>query len=222
MTTDLPSVNILNVRLDEPVTTLTDIIIAAICFYAFFRLIRISGKQHLYLTYFFLILGTGTFLGGVIGHGFLYLLSPGWRLPGWLISMVSVATIQHASIMIFSKYASRLTIRMLTWQNILVLTAFMVLTTVTQDFMLTVVYTTYGLLIVVGSLHMINYAKSRSQGSLWFLAAVGTGLASGIVFVFKWNLFEWINNMDVSHMLLAFAVYIIYLGARNFILTPSS
>ena len=68
MTTDLPSVNILNVRLDEPVTTLTDIIIAAICFYAFFRLIRISGKQHLYLTYFFLILGTGTFLGGVIGH----------------------------------------------------------------------------------------------------------------------------------------------------------
>ena len=221
---DLSSVTIMNIRIDEPVTTLTDIIIAAVCFYGFFRLIRISGKQilHLYLRYFFLFLGIGTFLGGVIGHGFLYLFSPGWRLPGWFASMVSIAIIQHASILIAGKFLSRLIIRVLTWQNIFALTFFMVLTGITQNFMLTVLYITYGLLIVVGSIQMILYIKSRSKGSLWFLVAVGTGLASGLVYVSKWSLSDWFNNMDLSHILLIIAVYFFYLGGRHFILSAIS
>ena len=220
MQSELPAVNIFNIRLDEPVTTLTDVIMAAVCFWAFIRLRRISGKQkfHHFLAYFFLLLGAGTFLGGVIGHGFLYLFSPAWRLPGWLASMVSVSTIQHASILILSKYVSRWTVYILTWHNMLVLTVLMVITSVTQDFIYTMLYISYGLLIVVGCIHVVIYIKSKARGSIWFLLAVGTGLAGGITFLFKWSLHEWFNNMDLSHIILVSAVYFFYLGARSFIL----
>jgi len=212
----------MNIRIDEPVTTLTDIIVAAVCFYGFFRLIRISGKQniHLYLRYFFLFLGAGTFLGGVIGHGFLYLLSPGWRLPGWLASMVSIAMIQQASILIAGEFATRFLIRFLTWMNFLVLSVFVILTSITQDFMITVLYMSWSLLIMVGGIHLMSFIKFRSKGSAWFLRAVATGLASGLVYVSGWNLSNWFNSMDLGHSLLIFAVYFFYLGGRYFLLIP--
>jgi hypothetical protein len=224
MQTDLSSIIIMNIRIDEPLTTLTDILVAAACFYGFFRLNSISGKQnlHILLRYFFLFLGTGTFLGGLIGHGLLYLLSPGWRLPGWLISMVSIAIIQQASILIAGEFSSRFFIRFLTWMNFLVLTVFLILTSVTQDFLITVLYMAFSLLIVVGGIHLRYFVKSGSAGSAWFLAAVGTGLASGLIYVSGCNLFGLFNSMDLGHLLLIFAVYFFYLGGRYFILKPGA
>ena len=76
-----PSIYFLGLRIDEPVTTVTDLIVSAVCFYAFYQLHRIplKNKVHWNLKYYFLSMGMATLIGGVIGHGFLYLFSFAWK-----------------------------------------------------------------------------------------------------------------------------------------------
>ena len=66
------SILIGNLRIDEPVTVLTDLIVSAVCFFASFKLFKLSlkNKVHVYLKYYFLSMGIATFIGGVVGHGF--------------------------------------------------------------------------------------------------------------------------------------------------------
>ena len=96
-----PSIYICNIRLDEPVTTITDLVVSVMCFYAFYQLNSIpkKNKVHWNLKYYFLSMGLATLIGGVIGHGFLYLFSFAWKLPGWLTSMFSIALLERASIL---------------------------------------------------------------------------------------------------------------------------
>jgi hypothetical protein len=219
MPDDLFSINILGIRIDEPVTVLTDIIITTVCIYAFLRLSKSPGKNQLrqFLKIFFLFLGVGTFLGGLLGHGFLYMLSSAWRLPGWMIPMIAIALLEHSSVILIREHVSPLTGRILLWQNIILLPVFMVLLLVTQDFMFVVIYITFGTLVMVGSMQGVIYRETASKGSLWFLIAVVTGLAGDIVFVFDWSLHEWFNNNDLSHILLAFSAWFFYLGAKLFL-----
>ena len=51
MVTEQPSIFIYGLRLDEPVTTITDLIFSAVCFYAYFRLTKLAERQilHQYL-----------------------------------------------------------------------------------------------------------------------------------------------------------------------------
>ncbi|MFP4025592.1 MAG: DUF6962 family protein, partial [Thiohalospira sp.] len=64
-----PSIFIHNIRIDEPVTTLTDLMVSAVCIYAFFKLnkIPLHNKVHLYLRYYFLSMGIATAIGGIVG-----------------------------------------------------------------------------------------------------------------------------------------------------------
>ncbi|MCU0369089.1 MAG: hypothetical protein MUF39_09695, partial [Cyclobacteriaceae bacterium] len=100
MTESQPSISIYNIRIDEPINTLTDLIVSAVCFYAFFRLKKsgLTGRTQLYFRMYFLLLGIATLFGGIIGHGFLYVFSFAWKLPGWIVSMLSVAFIERSSI----------------------------------------------------------------------------------------------------------------------------
>ncbi|HEX3009960.1 MAG TPA: hypothetical protein VHO90_20330, partial [Bacteroidales bacterium] len=100
-----PSVYIWGVRIDEPVTSLTALMIAAVCLFAFVRLGKLDkSKSVFYLRYYFLIMAAATANGGIIGHAFLSHLSFAWKLIGWILSMVSVMLIERASI----EYASKL------------------------------------------------------------------------------------------------------------------
>ncbi len=67
-----PSIEILGIRIDEPVTTFTDLIVSVVCLYAFYHLhkIPIKSKVHWNLKYYFLSMGIATIFGGLIGHGF--------------------------------------------------------------------------------------------------------------------------------------------------------
>ena len=51
-----PSVEIMNLRIDEPVTTVTDLILATICFIAYYRIRQqeVMGRVKWYFKYYFL------------------------------------------------------------------------------------------------------------------------------------------------------------------------
>lgn len=209
-----PSIEILNLRIDEPITTVTDLLFAAICFYAFFQIRRVeyTGRVKWYFKYYFLTLGFGALFGGFFGHAFLYTLPENWKLVSWVCSMIAVALIAHALVELskplvkpwFTRWASRI--------NLLILAFALFFTLWTMAFSPVKYYSIFGLIVVVGSLCYYIYLKTRKRGVVVLMAAVGIGFISALVFSFEWGLSPWFNHNDLSHVILSFSVFGMYKG----------
>lgn len=209
-----PSIEILNLRIDEPITTVTDLLFASICFYAFFQIRKMeyTGRVKWYFKYYFLTLGFGALFGGLFGHAFLYRLSDGWQLVSWVLSMVAVALIAHALVELakplvkpwFTRWVSRI--------NLLILAFALFYTMWTLAFSPVKYYSIFGMVAVVGSLCYYIYSKTRKRGVVVLMAAVGIGFISALVFSFEWGLSPWFNHNDLSHVILSFSAFGMYKG----------
>jgi hypothetical protein len=212
-----PSIHFFGIRVDEPMTTLTDLVVSAVCFYAFYTLTKkkLPGRTQLYFRYYFLLMGIATCLGGLVGHGFLYLLSFGWKLPGWITSMLSVAliersAIQHAKPLIKPGIGKSFLII-----NVFELVIIMTITMITLDFAWVEFHSGYGLLGVVAPFHGWVYYKTRDRGSAFILLAVGLASVAALFYMNKVSLHTWFNYLDISHTMMAIAAFVFYLGALN-------
>ncbi len=226
-----PSIYLFNIRIDEPVTMLTDLIVAGVCFYAFFRLrkLPVQNKMHRYLRVYFISMGIATMIGGVVGHGFLYLfqynesleVSP-WKLPGWITSMISIAMIERASIRYAGKFISPKVVNFFAWLNIIELITFMTITLLTLNFFFVEVHSAYGLLVVVAGFNLYLYLKTRDKGSAYFLIAVAVSAISALIFMNEWGICKWFNHYDISHSFMAVCAWLFYRGAMVAIFDPLS
>ncbi len=211
-----PPIFLLDIRINEPVTMITDLMVSAVCFYAFFSLYKIPSplKIRKYLIFYFLGMGISTFFGGIIGHGFLYAFSFEWKLPGWITSMLAVMILERATIEHASHVASRGAVRFFKWMNIIELLTFMTLTFVFVKFKFVEIHSAYGVMFVVGSYSLFTYLKTRSRASKIFLYGVGFAIVSSIIYLNQWSLDTWYNYLDASHTFMSVAAFILYRGAR--------
>lgn len=213
-----PSIHIFGLLIEEPVTTLTDLLVTAICLYAFFKLGKIANKQPVktYLRIYFLSMGIATAIGGLIGHGFFYAFDYNmyWKLPGWLTSMVSIAMLERASIEYSRRLINKKTGVVFAWLNITELFTFMVITLVSQNFFFVEVHSAYGLLVVVSGFNFYIYYNTKSKGSKLFLIAVGFSAISALVFMNKWGISKWFNHFDISHVVMTISAWYFYRGAK--------
>lgn len=242
------TIDIFGLRIDEPVTVLTDLIVSAVCFYGFFKLVQfpVKNKVHLFLKYYFLSMGIATFIGGVVGHGFLYALNASWelshdwiafitqiipenkmnaaanpwKLPGWLTSMFSVMLVERASIEYARKIIKPAIGTFFAWFNIIELLFFITITFSTLNFFFVEVHTFYGFMIIVLSFNLIIFVKTQSKGSVRFLWAVGFAAMAALVFMNQWSLYKWFNYFDLSHSLMAVSAYMFYRASKFIIDHP--
>lgn len=222
MAFEQPDIFIGALRINEPVTTATDLIVSFVCFYAFVQLSRLSirNKVHLYLRYYFLSMGLATAIGGLVGHGFFYLFDFYWKLPGWLTSMVSIAMVERAAIEYARPLIKPSTGRFFAWLNIIELITFMVITFITLNFFFVEVHSAYGLLVIVTSFNMLVYYKRKSQGSKLFLIAVGFSAISALIYMNEWGISKWFNHYDISHIFMAISALYFYLGSKRILKDP--
>jgi len=216
-----PSVFPLGIRIDEPVTTITDLMVTAVCIYAFIKLNKHKSdtKVLLFLKYYFLGMGIATFFGGVFGHAFLYAFDFNfvWKLPGWITSMLAVMLIERASIEHASRATNPKVISFFKWLNIIELLTFMTLTFVTLNFKFVEYHSAYGIMFVVGSFSLYTYIKTKSEASKIFITAVVIAIISSIIYLTKFSIDIWFNYLDFSHVVMAIAAYIFYLGSEKMI-----
>lgn len=217
-----PSIEIWNIRIDEPVTTATDLLLAAVSFYAFFRIRQLESKGNIkwYFKYYFLTLGFGALFGGILGHAFLYRLSPQWKLVSWLFTLISVALMAHALIELARPLVKPRFTRVIMRLNLLILAIALFITLWTLAFSPVKFYTIFGMLLVVGSLSAYIFQKTGSRGVVRFMMAVGLGLLSAIIFSYEWGLSPWFNHNDISHVILSASALILYKGANLVLDSP--
>lgn len=218
-----PSIYLNNLRIDEPVTMLTDLVVTAVCFYAFSDLSRregLSKAQH-FLRYYFLMMGFATMIGGVFGHGFLYYFGLNWKLPGWLTSMFAVTLIERASIEQTRSIISPKLIKVMGVANIIELVTFVSLTFITlffrlleprDSFRFVELHTAYGLLLIVLPLQAYVYWKTQNPGSRLFLLGISFVLLTAFIYYFQMAFSPWFNQHDISHLLIAVASWLFYQG----------
>jgi len=209
-----PSVEILNLRIDEPITTVTDLLFAAICFYAFFQIRKMeyAGRVKWYFKYYFLALGFGALFGGIFGHAFLYSLPEKWKLVSWVFSMIAVALIAHALVELSKPYVKPWFTRWVGRINLLILAFALFYTLWTLAFSPVKYYSIFGMVVVVGSICYFLYLRTRKRGLVTVMAAVGMGFVSALVFSFEWGFSPWLNHNDLSHLILSFSAFGMYKG----------
>jgi hypothetical protein len=209
-----PSVSLFGIRIDEPMNTLTDLIVSAVCLFAFYQLTnkKFSGRTHFYFRMYFLLLGAATLFGGIIGHGFLYVFSYAWKLPGWIVSMLSVAFIERSSIQYARPHIDPRIGKFFLVLNIVELLTVMSITIYTLNFKWVEFHSGYGLLAVVLPFHGFVYYKTRDRGSFIILFAVMVACIAALIFMNHVSLHTWFNYIDISHILMAIAAFIFYRG----------
>jgi hypothetical protein len=209
------SIELFGVRVDEPVGVATDLLVSAVCLYAYFRLKNEgrTGWVHRYFRLYFFWMGVATCLGGIIGHGFLYALSFEWKLPGWIISMFAVAMIERSSIETAKPLINPKTGQFFLTLNVIELAATLIVTMVTLNFKWVELHSAYGLLGVVFPFHLYTYIKTKDKGSLTILTAVGITAIAAVVFIKRLSFGEWFNHLDISHMVMAVGAWVFYRGA---------
>lgn len=215
--TQQPDIFLFGLRINEPITTISDFLITAACLFAYYSMKTKSlpSKFNLYMQYYFLLMAIATFWGGLFGHGFQYILGFYGRLPGWYIGMISIMLIERASIENVRRFVRPKIIKVLLIVNIIEFIIMAALTTFTLDFIYVQVHSAYGILVVVFSFHLYAYIKSKEKGSKETL--IGVAIVSFAAFVYNYPIVIniWFNNLDFAHVLMAIATFFILKGSLS-------
>lgn len=212
-----PSIEIFGTTITEPVVTLTDLMITAVCLYAFIRLKKLNrkGKVHKYIRWYFGIMAIATFLGGILGHAFQEQIELAWKLPGWLISMLAVMAVERASIIHAKPILNKKFGKFLEIANVVELLTFAVLAFSTLNFFFIQIHSAYGLGLVVLPLHFYVYWKTRNEGSRIFFLTVIFATLAAFFYTSEIGLNKWFNHLDLAHTVMAISMYLLYRGARK-------
>ena len=208
---------IAGIRIDEPVVAITDLIVAFLCFYFSYQLHRYNKNEKIifFFKIYFLTMGIATFVGGIIGHAFLYAFNFYWKLPGWIISMISIMFVERAAIEHTRIWLKKSVVRFLKIINIIEFLTFLTLTILSLDFFYVEFHSGYGLMFVVLSLETFLFVKTRNSAGKYILTAVGFAAVAAIFFMNKISPHQWFNYIAVSHIFMAIAATFFYIGAKK-------
>jgi hypothetical protein len=211
-----PDIFIAGLRIQEPVTMITDVLVGIVCYIGFLKIRSWGRKETIFqcFKYYFLFMAIATCAGGIIGHGFLYKLSFFWKLPGWLISMFSITFIERASIEMCAPILSPRFTKVLRIINIVELLCFALAAFTTLNFLFVQIHSTYGLLFVVASLQAINYRRTKQKGSRMMLLATLVLIMALVTFILKLSISVWFNHKDLAHIFMAIAAYISFQSVK--------
>lgn len=222
-----PSIEVLGLRVDEPITMLTDVLVTVICWWAFYRLGNIKPSSGAtaenaekstilrLIRFYFLTMGMSTLLGGLIGHSFNYALNVYWKIPGWYVSMISVALLERAAIFQAYPLIRPDLARFFSVLNVVELLFFLIMSVVTMNFYFVLAHAAYGILIVTGGFRGYVYWRTRHEGSRLFLIGILWATFGALFFVNKWALSVWFNHMDIAHVAMGIGCWYFYAGGRH-------
>ena len=222
-----PSIYIGAFELREPITTLTDLVFAGVGWYAFARFYRHKGEKteaFRFFYFYFFFFGFGITCASLLGHAFQAYLTPDYKAIGWSITSFGIMSIELASLNLISNMIKRTykyIFRTFIVMHIIAFLALMMFDE-TRDFRFSAANSVIGLVLVSMSMQIFHGVKMKSKGSWLLVAAILFGFSPLFVYIFKFSISNWFNYHDLSHLLLATSMYIMYLGAWRLGTKPSS
>jgi len=213
-----PDIVLAGLRIGEPVIGLTSILVSIVCFYAWAKLGKIKSKEDaLRLSrIFFLLTSLSTFIGGVVGHLFLYAFPFEFKLPGWMLGMIAVSALEQASIVKAQPILGPKTSKTLSYLNIVELTLALWFVSTSLWFPVVEIHSAFGFLLIVAPLEILLWLKTRAAGSLHILGGIGLLIGAVLVHILKISFGVWFSFFDIAHLFMCGAMWQIMRGSRGF------
>jgi len=212
-----PSIEISGITIQEPITSLTDLLVSLTCFILYLKVHRMNKTNHVYrlFKYFFITMSISTLSGGLIGHAFFYAFDFKWKLLGWIVGMISVMFIERATIFHARPLMGNSIGKIFRVINIFELAIFIAITISTLNFYFVEIHMAYGFIIVVFSFELFVYLKTKDKGSRIFMLFVLLAAITAAVHISKFSIGKWFNYLDISHVLMIISAIVLYKGIEK-------
>jgi hypothetical protein len=210
--TSIPVFNFEKVPLTEPVTLLTDLVIAFACiiFCCYFLLYMKSRAQLVRLFLFFFLLGLATFLGG-LSHGFRYFeISEFLGYSGWIVSSVALLFLEYFFKESLSKKKNL--DRFLTFLIPVKFGLVVILTVLLKSFIPTLI--NFSLVMICYILPVVawEYTGRKERGLFLIILGISMNIITLFVFLLKFKFSNWVNYNDISHIILLISLSLLFSG----------
>lgn len=213
------SVELFNVLIEEPITSLTDIISGVIGLVAFCRLqkLRLYDKAHISFKYYFLFIGLATISAGILGHSFQYIVGFNAKTIGWTLSAIGMFCIENSALSYYQKVNGETAFNKLRPIILLQLIAFLllVINPRTRVFELVQINSFIGMIIISFPLFLSYHQKKNSLGSRRVVLGMFAVFFPGLAYSSRITLHDYFNYQDISHVFVAICIYLLYRGARQ-------
>ena len=208
-----PDIYIGSLKIQEPITVLTDVLVACVCVLAFIKTKTKGSTKGIQLyRWFFLTTGISTLASAIIGHAFLYQWDFNAKIYGWVTGIISIAFGQYAALYHTKETIGEKNFNMLFWINLFEVCLALCLVFVVFKFIVVEVHSAVGLVLGVTILEYCQYKKTRSILSKHMMIGVAIAVLAVLCHVFKLAISVWFNHLDLSHVIIAIAVYVMYKG----------
>lgn len=210
-------IHVFGITILEPSTVLSSLAITVVCLYAFYRLNKpeFTHKMYKQIRYFFLFMAIATAIGGVLGHGFLYLTGQVGKIPGWFLSMIAIALFERAAILHIKPLLPPKTGTLLGLLNYVELFIFFFLTILTLNFAVVKIHAFCGLFLMLFLIEVYVYKKKKDPGSINIFIATFWGAVAAVLHTLKFSIGPWFNYNDISHGAMAVSIWYYFQGAKH-------
>ncbi len=221
-----PTIFLASFEWREPVTTLTDLLVAIVCVIGFIKFASFKGEKSgsfIFFKYYFLSFGIGMICAAWLGHGLQAYIGAEFKNIGWACSItgslfLSLGSLQHLAVCIKRGHVQILKV-LFSLHYIL----FMVLVLVPafSAFIYAQLGSSIALIGFVLPMHLYSYIKTKARGSLIIICAILYALLPGFVFNSQISLHRWFNYNDISHVLISFFMVIMIFGTSKLSMSSS-
>ncbi len=212
-----PTIYIGDLRIDEPITTITDLFFISVCVYAFINTKHISNSKGLKLyRWFFLFTGISTLIAALVGHAFLYYFGTEAKMYGWVTGILGTSFAQFAAL-----YHTNNSIKKSTFKALVIVCSIEVVAAffslfVYWSFIVVEIHSAFVLILIVTIMEYLHYKKTKSTLSLFMIYGVGVAIIAVLCHIFKLAFSVWFNHLDLSHIFMAISMFLMYKGVSSY------
>ena len=153
------------------------------------------------------------------GHGLQAYVSFDWKKIGWVLSslgflQIELGTLKDAQNLISKKLYSIL--KNGVYLQFIILVSLMVYY---QNFKIPQINSTLTFVLFVLPLQIYLYLKNKNKGHLIVISAIVYAALPGVIYNNQVSLSKWLNYHDISHLLMASFMLILYQGVVKIVKT---
>jgi hypothetical protein len=209
------AISLFDIQILEPSTFISDIILGISCF-MFYRYLKNIGetKTHRYYSNFFLFMAMSGFVGAFAHALFLY-TGKLLHYLAWLMSGIAVYSIEMS---FYIGLEDDTKITFLSRFSLVKLLLISIISMIYMNFLLVKLNISFGLLLVVSPMLIINYYSQKSRNYLYVIGGIFTAIIPAILHSLQPNPNGWMNMNDFNHYFLIICFFLMFLGIKGLII----
>lgn len=215
-----PTVFIGDFEWREPVTTLTDFLVAMVCWVAFFWFGKFKSNRPTYKWFraYFLIFAIGMSSAAWFGHGLQAYVPAEMKLIGWICGATGILILQNGTYQLikdalpksFQLFLPKWFV--LQWFVALTLMLSRIRIGIPEAFQVTQVNSAVAFMVFLLPMHIFSWKKVGIQSSKIVVLAILYSAVPGFVYSNQISINHWFNYHDISHVLMAIFMTIMFIG----------